>query len=101
MKDHFECNAERGDTWVYFTDGLYIKKSVDDLGEVFYSMVNEERLTEASDYKPPNYEKRYQDLKKHYNKKLELHNKKKELDSLKIQLDHIEKLLNKFNKENR
>ena len=89
MKDHFECNAERGDTLVYFTDGFYIKKSIDDYGKASYGMVNEERLKDASDYKPPDYEKRYQDLKKHYDKKLELHNKKKELDSLKIQLDHI------------
>tara|TARA_R100000458_G_scaffold42852_1_gene40760 strand:- start:695 stop:997 length:303 start_codon:yes stop_codon:yes gene_type:complete len=100
MKEHFESYAEKGDTCVYFSEGLHVVKSVDDCGKASYGLVSEEQLR-PPDWKPPDYEKRYQDLKKHYDKKLELHNRKKELKKLKIELDSIEKLLKKFNEENK
>ena len=100
MKAHFEGYAEDGESHVYFSEGMHIVKSIDDYGKASYGMVSEKQLR-SPDWKPPDYEKRYQDLKKHYDKKLELHNRKKELKTLKIELDSIEKLLKKFNKENR
>tara|TARA_B100001094_G_C17724995_1_gene573808 strand:+ start:42 stop:356 length:315 start_codon:yes stop_codon:yes gene_type:complete len=100
MKDHFECYSEKGDTHIYFSEGMYVVKSVDDFGKASYGMVSEEQLR-SPNWKPPDYEKRFKDLKEHYDKKLELHNRKKELQTLKIELDSIEELLKEFNKENR
>tara|TARA_R110002051_G_scaffold119872_1_gene193130 strand:- start:42 stop:356 length:315 start_codon:yes stop_codon:yes gene_type:complete len=100
MKEHFEGYAEDGESHVYFSEGMHIVKSVDDYGKASYGMVSEEQLR-SPDWKPPDYEKRFKDLKEHYDKNLELHNRETELQTLKIELDSIEELLKEFNKEKR
>jgi len=101
MKDHFEMYVEEeGQEYVYFSDGMVIVKSFNEKGKPVYGMVEEDSLTPK--LTPEQYEKRYKDLKKHYDKKIKKYNERikipktiEELEQFKAQYPDVYDVIKK------